>query len=46
MVDSIAASLIVITWAVRWTSRRSATSITTIAALRVSHTQSGTSNEA
>ena len=43
IVDSIAASLIVITWAVLCTASRSKTSIAVIAPMRATHAQSGTS---
>ena len=43
MADSIAASLIVMTWAVWWTSSRSTTSMPTIAPMRAIHAQIGTS---
>ena len=43
MADSIAASLIEITWAVLWTTSRSKTSIATIAPMSAPHAQSGTS---
>ena len=43
MADSIAASLIVMTWAVLWTASRSKTSIPAIAPMRAIHAQIGTS---
>src|SRR5687767_6859399 len=43
MADSIAASLKLISWGVRWTMRRSATNSTTIVPTSATHAHAGTS---